>query len=196
MDDAALVRGHRFDGDLAAEAHSLFREFVGEAAQRLLALVAITLAVDDDALVFLPADVGDRPREDLEGIQHFAAVADQRIGVGGDHVDAGVLGVFIQFGGRRDVQDIEHAFQKGDGALAVRLFAGNAHARLDPLGKQASLFALFQHDDVRFLTLEAHRLQAGRDRLVDRLAGEFHLCHFVFPPFRTSFALRAACGIL
>ena len=136
------------------------------------------------------------PREHLQRVEHFAAVADQGVGVGRDDVDAGILFTFGQFCGGGDVQQIEHPLEEYDGALAVRLFAGDAHARLDALAEQSALFALFEHGDVRLAAGQAHLLQAGLDRLVDRLAGEFQLCHFVFPPFRASFALRTACGIL
>ena len=195
MDDAAFVGGHGFDGDLPARAHRFVRQLLREAFERLFALVAVAFAVDDEAFILFPADVGDGAGDHLQRVEHLAAVPRKDVGVGGDHVDAGVLLVFFQLGGRRNAQKPEHPFEEVDGSLAVGAFSSHAHARLHALCEQSSLFPLFEYGNFCLLAREAHRFQALFDRLFHRFPGELILCHFFFPPLRSS-GFFTDCGIL
>lgn len=86
MDDAALVGGHRLDGDLSARSYRLVCELLREAPECLLALFAVALAIDDDALIFFPADIGDGACKHLQCVEDLSAVPDEQIGVGGYHI--------------------------------------------------------------------------------------------------------------
>ena len=106
MDDAALVRRHRFERDLPARAHRLLRNAPRKAAERLFALGAVIFTVHHDALVLVPADIRDRARKHLHRVEDLAAVPDDRIAVLGEDVDVHLF-PFLRLGGRRDVHERE-----------------------------------------------------------------------------------------
>ena len=79
MDDVALVGVHGLEGDIAAVLRHLAGDLFRQALEALLALFAVIFCVDLHAgAVLLAAAVDAVVRQLLDGVERFAAAADQR----------------------------------------------------------------------------------------------------------------------
>ena len=79
MDDVALVGVHGLEGDIAAVLRHLAGDLFRQALEALLALFAVIFCIDLHAgAVLLAAAVDAVVRQLLDGVERFAAAADQR----------------------------------------------------------------------------------------------------------------------
>ena len=79
VDDVALVGVHGLEGDIAAVLRHLAGDLFRQALEALLALFAVIFCVDLHAgTVLLAAAVDAVVRQLLDGVERFAAAADQR----------------------------------------------------------------------------------------------------------------------
>ena len=175
MNDAALIGAHGLQTDLTALAHRLVCRLLRHAAEGLLALLAVILAVHDHALIVLAPGVRHRARQALQSVQNEPSLADDGVGICRFEVDLDLLVLAHETGDGVDGEAFQKPFQKRHGAFSVGSFLLREHAdaRLDRPDAEESDLALFQHFRLQFFGGDARRGDGGGKRFFHGLACKF-----------------------
>ena len=141
-----------------------------DAAQRLLAVLAVILAVDDDALVVLSADVGNGARERLYGVDDLAAASDDALCGDRRQFDDDLLVLALEL--CRDVRADEgkEPLQKGERPFSVRLLGFYGEPDLRGFGADETALPFIQNFHVDVALLDAQGFQPRLDGVLHRLS--------------------------
>ena len=119
MNDPPLVRVHGLQFELLFETDRLFRQLVGKILQREFAVFAVIFAIDHNSFVFVAARIGHGSRDRLNGVQHRAALADHRVGIGRGNIDFYLFLFPAKLRAGRNFENVKQPFQKLDGSFSV-----------------------------------------------------------------------------